>query len=76
MFGIEVESMSAALRHRIARVLQRQYEIDDEHESERARLEVDALLAETQSPLPEYPPGWDWLRLWRGASTAHKLSKR
>jgi hypothetical protein len=50
--------------------------MDDEHEQERARAEVDALLAALQVPLPEYPKGWEWLRLWRGASTAHKFNRR
>lgn len=61
--------MSTTLRHRIARVLQRQYEIDDEHEGERACVEIEMLLIQTQSPLPEYPSGWEFLRDWRGTPT-------
>jgi hypothetical protein len=68
--------MSAALRRRIVRVTRRQQGIDDEHEQERARAEADEFLAVTQVPLPEYPKGWEWLRLWRGTPKANKFSRR
>ena len=53
--------MNAALRHRIERVARRQNQIDDEHEQERTRVEVDALLAGHFEILEV----WDE-RLWAG----------